>query len=187
MKLAASLFFAGLFLAFGITAGFKSYFFDIGCEGHLKRAADANTVELALAELDVALTYAEQKGLTSGTTAVILPTPAEDLGFWYTNLVASRDELRKLGPEATALVRTNVLMKLRQSLLDKTQSGEKVTAPGDISLFPNQRFYTAWGIGSFLGLVVSLGLFLRARFRADFTPAFPKVSSPLSGFPRSRR
>jgi len=164
LKIALSVLFAGIFLAFCITDIFKSYDFEIGCEGHLKRAADANTVELALSELDVAISYAEQKGLTSGSTSIFLQTPANDLGFWYQNLVASRNELRKLGPDAPMLVRTNMLMKLRETLLDKTQSGEKVTAPGDISVFPHQRLFTAWGAGSALILFISLVLV--------FTPAF---------------
>jgi hypothetical protein len=109
--------------------------FDRNCEGYLKRAADANTVEMATKELDKALQYMETNNLTTGFTSVLYTTPDEDIGFWYNNVKASRDELKKLDPKATPLERTNVLMKLRETLLD---SGEKtsITAPSGISVYP---------------------------------------------------
>ena len=129
--------------------------FEVGCEGHLKRAADANTVELALTELDVALQYAETHNLTSGTTAVISPKPDEDIGFWYQNLVASRDELRNLGPSETPLTKTNTLIKLRETLLDDSKSGIDVTVPPGISRYPNNAVFCLYLWIAAIGFVAS--------------------------------
>ncbi len=169
-----ALFFCIVLVIYGVSACVASYRFDVGCGGHLKRAADANTVELALSELDGALNYAEGHGLTSGTTAVILPTPAEDISFWYKNLVASREELKKLGPEATQLVRTNTLMKLRETLLDKSENGEKVTIPPGISLHPLEKFYCLGIYGSLFALLVISGLFFWFEIIREPSGPFPR-------------
>ena len=55
--------------------------FNVECKGHLKRAADANTIELAKQELDIALSYLEREGMTEGYTSVLYKTPDEDVGF----------------------------------------------------------------------------------------------------------
>ena len=119
--------------------------FDRNCEGYLKRAADANTVDLAAENLEVAVKYAEQNGLTSGFTSIVYRTPDEDIGFWYKNLTASPKELRAVKPETPQLERTNILMKLRETLLDQGQS-TSVTAPSGISVYPNNAVYAMWGL-----------------------------------------
>lgn len=123
------------FIAWMIIRIVSNVAFDRNCEGYLKRAADANTVEMAAKELDKALQYMEASNLTTGFTSVVYTTPDEDISFWYNNVKASRDELKKIDDKATQLERTNVLMKLRETLLD---TGEKtsITAPSGISVYP---------------------------------------------------
>lgn len=123
--------------------------FDRGCEGYLKRAADANTVALAEQNLAIAVKYAEDNGMTSGYTSIIYRTPDEDVGFWYSNLKASLEELRSITPEATQLERTNILMKLRETLLDEGNE-VKVTVPNGISIFPDNTMYAILGVLSIL-------------------------------------
>lgn len=106
--------------------------------GHLKRAADANSIELASNELKTALDYIEKNNLTNGYTSIIYKTPAEDLGFWYSNLKASRLELEKT-KKSTSLEKTNVLLKLRETLLDEGEKGSRITYPKGISIFPNNK------------------------------------------------
>jgi hypothetical protein len=149
MKLALAILCTAFFLIWmgvRIVAGIN---FDRNCEGYLKRAADANTVDLAAENLEVAVKYAEQNGLTSGFTSVVYRTPDEDMGFWYKNLTASLKELRAIKPETPQLERTNVLMKLRETLLDQ---GERtsVTAPSGISVYPSNGMYAFWGLISFI-------------------------------------
>ena len=62
---------------------FKSIVFDINCGDYLKRAADSNTVELAVDNLKVALNYIEANNMTSGHTSVLYNSPDEDVAFWY--------------------------------------------------------------------------------------------------------
>lgn len=130
--------------SWGGTRFVKSILFDRGCEGHLKRAADANIMKLSEKELMTALTYAEDNNLTGDYTSVIYQTPDEDIGFWYTNLTQSMADLKSTPPTATQLERSNVLMKLRETILDDTSDGVEVTLPSGISVFPLNGLYAVW-------------------------------------------
>lgn len=134
--------------------------FEQNVGGYLKRAADANTVEIAAKQLRQAIEYVEAHKLTEGYTSVLYPTPDEDIAFWYNNLVASAKELDSITPETTQLERTNVLMKLRETLLDNGESGSSVTVPHGISIYPNNVGYAFWGfIGwvlGFAGLITAI-------------------------------
>ena len=110
--------------------------FNINCKGHLKRAADSNTVEMAKKELDIAIEYLEKEGLTEGYTSVIYKTPDEDIEFWYSNLKSASQELAELPNDAPALEKSNALMKLRETIMDQGEKGERVTAPAGISRYP---------------------------------------------------
>ena len=123
------------------------------CGGHLKRAADANTIELAKQELNVALGWMEAEGLTEGSTYVFYATPNEDIGFWHTNTASSVKELESVNPEATQLEKTNVLMKLLETLLDHDNNGDEVTAPPGISRYPHN---TGFAILLIVGMVMAI-------------------------------
>lgn len=119
------------------TCTVKNIQFTQNCKGHLKRAADANTIELAKSELTQALVYAERHNLTSGYTSVIYRTPDEDIAFWYNNIKSSLNELEALPISVAPLERSNMLMKLRETLLDNSEEGTSVTYPSGIQRFPN--------------------------------------------------
>ncbi|TSC58114.1 MAG: hypothetical protein Greene041619_803 [Candidatus Peregrinibacteria bacterium Greene0416_19] len=121
------------------------------CGGHLKRAADANTIELADQELAIAVRYLEANRMTEGYTSIVYTVPSEDVGFWYRNLKASLEELRKIPSDASQLEKSNVLLKLRQTLLDHKGSGEEVTNPVGISVFPHNTLYMIWAV---VGLIL---------------------------------
>jgi hypothetical protein len=120
--------------------------------GYLKRAADANTIKLANEELTKSIKYLESKNLTTGYTSILWKTPDEDIDFWYRNLKASQSELSNLKSES-ALEKTNVLIKLRETLLD---SGEKskVTVPKGLAVYPNNKLW------AFLTLIAILAGFI---------------------------
>ena len=126
-------------VAFLLIAAFSTYCnitYDIEIGGRLKRAADANTVELAEQELNAALINIEKRRLMMGSTHILWETPDTDLDFWYSNLKESRDELRKLPNNASSLERSNMLMKLRETILD---SDEIVTQPPNVSVYPHHK------------------------------------------------
>ena len=100
------------------TCGIKAIRFKQNCGGHLKRAADANTVDIAKSELKIALDYMEANNLTSGYTSVIYETPDEDVAFWYNNIKQSYNELNSLPDSSSSLEKSNMLIKLRETLLD---------------------------------------------------------------------
>lgn len=144
------------FLLWGGVRTYKSIRFDIDCGGHLKRAADANSVELATQEMEVVMSYLEREGHTSGYTSVLWRTPDEDVGFWYQNLKSALDELKRVKPDTTPLERTNILMKLRETLLDSGKDGASITVPPGISVFPNNTPYFIWGWLSFVAFCVGV-------------------------------
>jgi hypothetical protein len=121
-----------------------TYGFNMGCEQYLKRAADANTVELAEENLEVALAYIERKELTNGVVSIFLSQPKNDIGYWYRNLKSSMDELNKVTEETTQLERSNVLMKLRETLTDISGGdggGTTITHPSGIEVYPFNRLF----------------------------------------------
>ncbi|MEL7499506.1 MAG: hypothetical protein AAFN77_18020 [Planctomycetota bacterium] len=123
------------------------------CRGYLKRAADASTIQLAKRELGKALTYAEDNGLTSGSTHSFYPTPATDLEFWYENLKAAHVELETFPEDADALTESNFLMRLRETLVDHDDDGAEVTDPKNISMYPYQRTAALTGVAGLIGIV----------------------------------
>ena len=127
--------------------------FSQNCTGYLKQAADANTVELALDRLDKAITYVERQGWTKGYTSILWKTEDENIGFWYENLKASRQELVNV-IDSPQLEQTNVLMKLRETLTENTGDGTAITYPGGVWKYPHNALYAviAW-IVNILGLL----------------------------------
>lgn len=137
MKSALAIISTVLFLVLGGFYIVLSVQLDQNCTGYLKRAADANKVETAQKELEKAITYLEANNLTDGYTSVLWRTPNEDIGFWYNNIKESYDELSKVDENTTPLERSNLLMKLRETLLDNGEKGTTLTYPRGISRYPN--------------------------------------------------
>ena len=118
----------------------KSIQFQQNCSGYLKQAADANTVELALDRINLALNYIESHNLTSGYTSVVYRTEDENIGYWYQNIKACQKELEN-NLEASSLEKSNVLMKVRESLTDEGEKGTELTIPPGISRYPHNLAY----------------------------------------------
>ncbi len=144
-----------LFIGLSIFRIYSNITFKQELSGHLKRASDANTVELALSELQTSLKYIEEKNLTSGYTSIMYETPDEDLGFWYANLKASAVELEK-SKGGSLLEKTNVLLKLRESLMDDGAKGDHITFPRGLSIFPNNTIVAVLFLISLLFLPILL-------------------------------
>ena len=148
-----SIIFAAIWIAATIWFTSMRIEFSQNCTGYLKQAADANTVELALDRLDRAITYAERQGWTEGYTSILFKTEDENIGFWYENLKASRQELVNV-IDSSQLEQTNVLMKLRETLTENTEDGTTITYPEGLWKYPYNALYAviAW-IVNLLGLV----------------------------------
>ena len=144
------------FTIFGITIK-KSVSLDQNCTGYLKRAADANTVETAREQLQKSIQYLEANGLTKGYTSVLWKTPDEDIEFWYKNLKASENELSRVDSTASILERTNLLMKLKETLMDSGEKNDRVTVPEGLSRYPNNGM---WGTLMWLAILTLFGLFI---------------------------
>jgi hypothetical protein len=140
--------------------------FDCGCGDHLKRAADANTISLEKQELQTAVKYLEDNKLTEGSTKMIFDYPRYELGFFYANLRASLTELDTISPQASQLEKSNVLLKLRETLIDHGSYGDSVTCPEGITVFPHQWFYLLWGAGSLWVVSSCLCVWIHNKFAA---------------------
>lgn len=130
----------------------KQVKFNQGCEGYLKQAADASTPDLALERINRAINYIESNGLTEGYTSVFWKTEDENIEFWYKNILACREEL-ELVLESSQLEKTNVLMKVRESLTD---NGEHIviTIPEGIHKYPHNGL---WGFLLTVSLILIIG------------------------------
>ena len=117
---------------------YKAIVFDTQCKEYLSLAANANSIELARTNLDKAIQYIEQNQLTSGNTAFFIKGPSTDLTSWYANLKACQKEVWIMDvKKGTVLEETNLLMKLRESLM----SEGLIIIPENIALYPNQLLY----------------------------------------------
>lgn len=123
--------------------------FNQNCKGFLKQTADANSVELAIDRLNVAIKYVEDNNLTSGYTSVLYKTENENVGFWYKNLLTCREELTQC-INSSQFEQTNVLMKVRESLTDDGEHGTEITVPPGISRYPNNKI---WAFFFFLSII----------------------------------
>lgn len=127
--------------------------FNQNCAGYLKQAADANTVELALDRLNLAVKYIEDHNLTDGYTSVLWRTENENVGYWYTNIKACVSELEQ-GINGSQLEKANLLMKVRETLTDNGESGTELTIPKGISVYPNNLL---WGLLMWIGVFIYVG------------------------------
>lgn len=158
MKKIAFLFIGLVALIGPVVTIVKSVQFQQQCSGYIKQAADANTAELALSRLNTAIGYVEDHGLTSGYTSAVWKTEDENIGFWYENLKACQEELTNC-MDGTQLEKSNVLMKVRESLTDEGEKGTTLTIPSGISRYPNNLPFGIWNLISVLVLVFAIGGF----------------------------
>ncbi|MEO6820604.1 MAG: hypothetical protein ABI266_03545 [Ginsengibacter sp.] len=151
------------FSVFAITIK-KNVSLDQNCTGYLKRASDANRVETAREELQKSIQYLETNNLTKGYTSVLYKTPDEDIEFWYKNLKASENELSMVSDTASILEKTNLLMKLKETLMDSGEKNDNVTVPEGLSRYPNNLM---WGIFIWLAILILLSLFMWGAISVD--------------------
>ena len=117
------------------------------CIQYIEKAATSNTVEIAKENLSKVITYAEEHNLTEGTVSIFYKQPMNDIGYWYKQITAIYNELDKLSEDSTPLERSNVLMKLNESLTDK--EGFAIL-PDGLSIYPDNVAYFWWAIVSLL-------------------------------------
>lgn len=145
------------FMAWATVRTVKKVQFDINCTQYIERTVSASTVKIAKEELAKAISYAEENNLTEGFVSIFFHQPKNDVGYWYKNMTEAYSELEKLSEDATSLEKTNVLMKLRETLTDERESGVSVTIPEGISLYPSNVLYFWWGL---LSTIFCLGLWI---------------------------
>lgn len=159
------------FLAFFVTRIVISIQYDRAVEGHLKRAADANQVALAMSELEAALDGMDRRGITCESkgeqeinrcfTSVLYTTPDEDVGFWRSNIEQTLEDLRAVPADADHLTVSNTLMKVRETLLDAGKSGDHVTDPSGVGIYGSNVGFAIWGWGNLIGLFLFGFLWVR--------------------------
>ena len=163
--------FAALFCVWAVIRITSCVTYDRDIGGHLKRAGDANSVKLAASELKIAIDNIDKWGLCpdvkevtdpenlpgSCYTSILYKTPSEDIAFWRFNLQEAHADLLRLPEDADTLMKSNTLMKLRETLLDNGEKGVRVTNPDGISIYPRNGIYLWFGLLSALSALVILG------------------------------
>jgi hypothetical protein len=134
-----------VFAGWAGTRAVQSIFLKRDMTGHLKLAADANTIALAKRELGIAVKYLEENSYKSGYTSIVFNTPDEDIGFWYENLSSALRELESAPADVGRLEASNTLIKLRETLLDASKDGSSVTVPDGFSIYPHNLAFALWG------------------------------------------
>lgn len=153
-----------MIVLFCITAAFlavppimRNINLNVTCIGFLERAANANTTTLAEQQLEKALAEIERRGWTNGSSAVMFNHPQCDIGYWHENLTASLEELKSLPDTATGLEKSNMLMKLRETLYEQGEKSAHIILPPNINYYPNQVAWVVWWwIGSLLLVVFAI-------------------------------
>jgi hypothetical protein len=142
------------FVAWAVVRIVLYILFGIYCGGHMERAGHANSIELARQEMAAVVKYAEEKGLTEGYTSILYRTPDADVGFWYNNMKTSLNELQNVKADASDLEKSNILIKLRETVCAHGKSDEHIVVPAGISVFPNNVIFCFWGV---LSGIVAIG------------------------------
>ena len=116
----------------------KDIQFSANCGDYLELSADANSVVLAEKHLTTAINYLEENNLTSGQAKWFVAYPKNDISLWFENLKTAQMQLQKMIKDGnyTELEQSNMLMKLRETLMDDGESAS-ITLPLAISLWPN--------------------------------------------------
>lgn len=131
----------------------KSISYEKDVESHLEAAANAQTVEIATSELDIAIRNIEARGLTTGQTGILYNNQQNDIGFWYRNVKAARTTISELPTGADALTKSNTLMRMREGLQRHNGDGDSVIQPDNISLYPNQWMAAFGGLSALLAAI----------------------------------
>ena len=158
MKLPTAILFLFLGAIVPISCFVKYVEFDQNCGGFLKQAADANTVELAKERIDIAVDYIEKHDLTYGYTSVLWKTEDENVEYWYNNIKACQRELEQC-KNASQLEKSNVLLKVRESLTDNGKDGTELTLPDGISLYPDNAYLGLLRAFSYVLILIGVLIF----------------------------
>jgi hypothetical protein len=120
--------------------------FNMGCSGHLRRAALASAPEIATAELDIAVKYLERHAVTNGNTSIFYDAPENDVSFWYRNLVAAYVNLANTPEIGSNLEASNKMLKLKEVLITQVEGNARVNKPNRIAFYPHSTlaFITGW-------------------------------------------
>lgn len=118
----------------------KNIQFNAKCINYFELASNANSVDIAEKHLSSGIKYLEDHGLTEGDTSCLMYKPTNDISFWYENLKSTQTQLREVVNKETLteLEESNLLMKLRETLLD--EDGD-VIYPIMIEFYPNHNIW----------------------------------------------
>lgn len=131
-------------LVWGVARTINVVQFKMNCEQYIKRAADASSIDIAKGEIEKVLNYCENNGLTEGVVSIFFKQPKNDVGFWYQNLKTAHQEMSNLPEDTSTLEETNLLMKIRETLVDTDEYGAEPTVPDGISIYPYNQLYFWW-------------------------------------------
>jgi hypothetical protein len=110
--------------------------------------------------MEIVVKYLEDHKMTTGYTSILWNSPGEDMGFFYKNMKTSLEELQSIKENSSQLEKSNVLMKLRETLTEQGKNSESIVVPKGVSRFPNNTLYGLWLLGSVIFAGIGVILFL---------------------------
>jgi len=131
--------------------------------GFLKQSADASSVETAMLELKKSLDYLEANRMTEGYTSIFWKTEDENVGFFYTNLKGSYSELSQVTYSTSQLEKSNLLMKLRETIIDHGSEGDTITYPSGLHKYPHNLAWFLMNIVAVIFFVIAFFCFIGSR------------------------
>lgn len=147
--------------------------FKQNCTSYLKGAANANSISLAINRLQPAILFLEQNHKTQGYSHIFIKTEDANVTFWFQNLKSAQHELLKIQHTTlTPLEESNVLMKLKETIMEQNQYGSYVTLPPHIVFFPQQTQWALTIITLLLTLNIS-AISIIKLFDIDIHPILP--------------
>lgn len=137
----------------------RSVEFNRDCTSYLSLSANANSVEIAEERLTTAIDYLEENNLTSGDCKFFVSNrPENNIEYWYNNLKSAQTQLREIiiNNSATELEKSNVLLKLRETLLDN----DIIVVPSDLCFYPNQTLIVSTAIIIWAIWIIPVAIFV---------------------------
>lgn len=150
LMIASVLVFAGWMVA-RINAASK---FDEEVGGYLENYVEAGNTQTAIENLNMAIKGLEAKGMTEGQISIFWENPNNNVGIWYQNLLESKKVLEQ-SLEEEKRDQAIVLEKQRNGLKG-SESNSSVRTPEGISIYPLNKVYFGWCVGSIVAFICFL-------------------------------
>ncbi len=147
--------------------------FDEEVGGYLDNYVEAGNTQTAIENLDMAIKALEAKGMTEGQISIFWENPNNNVGIWYQNLLESKKVLEQSLEEGKR--DQAIVLEKQRNGLKGSESNSAVRTPEGISIYPLNKVYFGWCVGSIVAFICFFISFavLEENYELD-DPLFPE-------------